>query len=283
MKIMNGIFLDANRQCNIRAAQSLKDSIQKLIINTHILPGSIEAIANEHRQNMLECLKVLMSTGEWSQQQNDAKNRSIAVGMQATIETALMNALMSDPKGRLSIIVHTTNPPTPLCAENISDSLLHSDIRNDLAVHSTVTSRVITNRHFLQTGHQVSFCALYGTERSNLAEQAFFNEKVEYYPSLFALHTNENPPSELSGATYIYINGQNEKTIMGVRITQANGPSEKCSLFIGKNSHDGKMQKYLCQLNDYVQSVQDSLPEGHSVQSRRYFFELMAIQNMISE
>jgi hypothetical protein len=263
--------------------QQLEKEIDKLLIDTPILPGATAATAESHRKEMLQCKNILVSSGSWSQQQNDAKNRDIAVGMQAVIETALMNGLINDPKSQLSVIVHTNNPPTPLCSEEASKSFFHPGVRDNLAVESTVTSRIKTNNMFLRLGHQVSFCSVYGTKRESPAHQAFFDAKLATHPNLFAFQANHNPPVDLSGATYIYTNGQNEKTIIGIRITQANIPSEKCSLFIGNNSHDARTGQHLVSLSDYIRTVrEDNMPEGCSVNSRRDFFELINIQNMIS-
>lgn len=147
MKVNNGCSLNINTRYNHRMPKNLDEDIDRLIANTPVLPGADAATANTHRRNMAICKSTFTSLGVWSQQQNDAKNRNIAVGMQATVETAFMNNLIQDPKARLSVIVHTNNPPTPLCSEHVSDSLFHSDIRGDRAVESTVTSRKATNEY----------------------------------------------------------------------------------------------------------------------------------------
>lgn len=95
-------------------------------------------------------------------------------------------------------------------------------------------------------------------------------------------HAHENPAVALSGATYIYTDGKNETVIMGVRITQANEASKMCSLFVGRHCHDGHIGRFLTPLNDYIKSIQNNLPEDNSVDGRRKYFELKAIQNLIS-
>ncbi|HFS5793842.1 TPA: hypothetical protein ACH1J3_002884 [Citrobacter werkmanii] len=283
MKIVNDSSFPINNNHPHRVPQRFADDVDGLIANTPVLPGATVATANIHRAKMEQCKNILMSTGNWSQQQHDADNRNVAVGMQAMIETALLNELARDPKARLSIIVHTNNPPTPLCACGDYTPLFHPSIRGDLAVESTVTSRIKTNENFLRLGNQVSFCSLYGAERAVATEQAFFDEKVRSNPGLFAVQTPEPPPVDLSGATYLYANGKNEKMVIGVRITQANIPSENCSLFVGRDCRDGKVGKYLVPLGDYIHSAQQkTLSPESTFQERKAYFELMAISHMIS-
>ncbi|EDX5482506.1 hypothetical protein CSU65_000652 [Salmonella enterica subsp. diarizonae] len=282
MKITNSNSYAMNISRAQVLPQVLAEEIDSLIHNTPILPGSDASTAEAHRSDMIACKNILISDGMWSQQQDDEKNRKITVGMQATIETGLMNCLTRDPTARLSVIVHTNNPPTPLCAEYLPQSLLHSGIRGNRAIESTVTSRQETNEFFLRSNNQVSFSALYGTKRASDAGQTYFDKKVASNPGLFAFHTQENPPVELSGATYVYTNRLNEKVIIGVRITQANDPSKMCSLFIGRDSYARQVSPHLRMLNDYIRTIQSNLLENSSVADRRNYFELMSVCSLIS-
>ncbi|HGG4186724.1 TPA: hypothetical protein ACJGIZ_000898 [Salmonella enterica subsp. diarizonae serovar 61:i:z] len=148
MKITNSNSYAMNISRAQVLPQVLAEEIDSLIHNTPILPGSDASTAEAHRRDMIACKNILISDGMWSQQQDDEKNRKITVGMQATIETGLMNCLTRDPTARLSVIVHTNNPPIPLCAEYLPQSLLHSGIRGNRAIESTVTSRQETNEFF---------------------------------------------------------------------------------------------------------------------------------------
>lgn len=259
----------------------LYDNVMQLIKSTPVLPGSVANTSESHRGDMSKCLEALALNGEWSHQQGDTNNRNIAVGMQATIETALLNSLANDNKSHLSIIIHTNNPPTPLCADVISDSLFNSLNKNDLCVLSTVTSRVDTNKQFLEAGNQVSFCSLYGTERSSAAEQLCFEKKVSAHAGFFALQAHEEPSVSLSGATYVFTNGQGDKSTLGVRITQANVASDKCSLFVSAGKSEGHLQKYLEPLDSYIRSISDNLCVDNSVKSKTAFFELIELRRII--
>ncbi|EFE05607.1 hypothetical protein CIT292_11053 [Citrobacter youngae ATCC 29220] len=230
---------------------------------------------------MLGCFDVLSMNGKWSQQQGDSSNRNIAVGMQATLETALLASLAKDVKSHLNIIIHTNNPPTPLCADIISDSLFSASNKNDLAVLSTVTSRVYTAAQFLNAGCQVNFCSLYGSERSSPAEQECFDKKIADHAGCFALHTHEDPPVELSGATYVFTNGQGDKLTLGVRITQANVYSEQCSLFISNEKNRGNVENYLRSLHDYISQVSANQCIDSTVKNKIAVYELMALQRTI--
>ncbi|MBI3310617.1 MAG: hypothetical protein HYZ77_04975, partial [Serratia liquefaciens] len=90
------------------------DSVKQLISSPeiHDLPGNSPGTPIErHRADLQNCLQKLRSEKVWSQQQGDANNRNISVGMQAIIENAVLNFLQENKANKLVIVVHTNNPP----------------------------------------------------------------------------------------------------------------------------------------------------------------------------
>lgn len=266
---------------------SFTDSMEKLISKAESLPGCADTDPAKHKENLQSCLKALASSGCWSCEQGENNNRNIAVAMQAIAENVFINQLEKDKDSRLSIIVHTNHPPTPLCMESKeematrADTFLNPMIRNDRAAQSTVTSRIETNQQFLNAGNQVDFCSLFGTPREHKQDQDIFDGKVAANPSLFAHQMVENPEEDLSGATYIFKDSQGKKLTFGVRITQADTPSKKCSLFLSRNENDKKHAPYLHKLVDYIDKNIKALPDDNSVSGRAKQYELQNLRRLI--
>ncbi|WP_261423504.1 hypothetical protein [Serratia quinivorans] len=233
------------------------DKIGQLISSQQIsdLPGNSPGASIEvHRGNLQNCLQRLRSENIWDQQQSDANNRNVAVGLQAILENVLLNLLQENKANKLIIVVHTNNPPTPLCSDSSSDMMpmMHRDISTNPACQSTVLSRRQTNNDFLACGDQVDFYSLYTHPRKNDAEQQMFEGKVIENSNLFPIHVMDTLPEELSGATYQLVDVNGDRMVIGVRITQANVASKNCSLFIGNSFNDPKLVNFIVPLKNLV-------------------------------
>lgn len=96
------------------------DNMNNLISSPEIidlLSPSPGGTIDTRRGKFLTCLNTLRDKGFWSQQQDDASNRCTAVGMQVIIENALLSFLQENKANKLALVVHTHNPPTPLCTQ----------------------------------------------------------------------------------------------------------------------------------------------------------------------
>jgi hypothetical protein len=113
-------------------------------------------------------------------------------------------------------------------------------------------SRIQTNNAFLARGDQVDFYSLYASPRGDAEQQKHFEDKVKGSNNLFPFQMKGVPPVELSGATYRLDDAKGNRMVIGVRITQANIPSEHCSLFVGESLNDPKLAGFIDPLRNYV-------------------------------
>ena len=230
------------------------------------LPGagdkaSPEQIA-QHRQNLHNCLSELDSTGRWMRDQGNAVVRPVAVGMQAIVEHALLQDLAQNKIKDVSVIFTTQYPPTPLCSEinTLSTSLATPDVINSPGSYDTVISRQASLRSLIdQPG--VDTWALYTKIRDDAGEQKIFDTIAASKGDRFhAINTNSELPESLSGATYVITALDGQKSVLGIRITQANEKEKQCVLFTEKGG-----QKELKDLHNYIAQLppqnQVSLPE----------------------
>lgn len=241
-------------------------TVNTLIENLPKLPGvgnkaSPEQI-EQHRQNLHNCLSELDSTGRWMRDQGNALVRPVAVGMQAIVEHALLQDLAQNKIKDVSVIFTTQYPPTPLCSElnTLSTSLATPDVINSPGSYDTVISRQASLRSLIdQSG--VDTWAFYTRVREEDGEQKIFDTIAASKGDRFhAVNTNSELPESLSGATYIITALDGQKSVLGIRITQANEKEKKCVLFTEKGG-----QQELEQINDYINQQapenQPSLPE----------------------
>nr|WP_318383132.1 hypothetical protein [uncultured Enterobacter sp.] len=246
----------------LNAAQTLIETMPKL-------PGIAESAAPEevakHRQNLTNCLSVAANEGIWSQQQNDQHIRPVAVGLQAIFEQALLNAIASGDVIHSDIIFTTANPMTPLCQPagkgNAHASLMAADVANHPGSYDTVISRSHTVPQLLEN-QSVSVCTIYSQDRPDAQSQQFYDSVCAQHPDatqFYSLRSGIALPPEFSGANYVVTAKDQSTHLFGLRITQANNPTDRCVVFTKENE---KMLSGLC--HDYLDVVQAERPlDGH--------------------
>lgn len=242
-------------------------TVNTLIETLPKLPGagdkaSPEQIA-QHRQNLHKCLSELDSTGRWMRDQGNAVVRPVAVGMQAIVEHALLQDLAQNKIKDVSVIFTTKNPPTPLCSNlnTLSNSLATPDVINSPGSYDTVISRQASLRALIEQPG-VDTWALYTQTRDDAGEQKIFDTIAASKGDRFhAVNTNSELPESLSGATYVITALDGQKSVLGIRITQANEKEKQCVLFTEKGG-----QQELKDLHNYIAQLppqnQVSLPEN---------------------
>lgn len=252
---------------------ALLNECEELIRLSPDLPGNSGDVEG-HRDCLLTCLNELRSEGVWSCDNNDVVNRPTVVGMQAIMENVLINRVKQNASTTIDMVVHTANPPTPLCTTNTEiEKLMHSDIACNQGCISTVRGREITNNEMLTHHSQVNYYALYGSERADKNQQQAFEDRCAKYTNLMAVKMHSSPDNEASGATYIIKQHDGSNLVLGIRMTQANVLSSKCYLFIDDNVNADSISSFLGHIRSYVIDGMGTMDKDSP--SVRHLYDLM--------
>lgn len=131
-------------------------------------------------------------------------------------------------------------------------------------------NRINTNRAFLSLNEQVVFYSLYAEPRTDEAQQKCFDDNVISSSTLYACKMEGALLKELSGAFYSLKDVDGNSIVIGVRITQANEPSDKCSLFISDSPNDLALVNFIEPLRSYIgHELHPVIPEGEIVISNQ--------------
>lgn len=252
-------------------------TVRKLINVMPKLPGitadASPAEVHQHRQNLLACVESLDKDGLWAQRQDDSTVRPVAVGLQAIFEQALLDTVAAGEILHADIIFTTANPLTPLCQApgngHFNPSLTSGCVAHHPGSYDTVISRTHTVPQLLGRP-EISVCAIYSRERADPIAQAFYDSvcREQSDPNKFySLRSGISLPDCLSGACYFVVSKDNNTHLFGLRITQANIPTDNCVVFTKDN------QQLLMSLRDnYVNAVAALHPEDEIL--RRFMSRL---------
>lgn len=259
------VSFDSSRKSNY-----IIDKSRELIEMMPKLPGiSVDAQQEDvqtHRNNLLACLNELEKTGTWCLQQKDSSIRPRAVGLQAIFEHALLSLLESGEVTRADIIFTTLNPVTPLCHVNAlcTPSLISGSVSHHAGSYDTVIERVKTVPQLLNHP-SVHICSVYSKERENPVDQAVYNDVCLMHPDksqFYSLCSDEPLAESLSGANYFLTSKDNNVSLFGIRITQANIETDSCAIFT-----KDEQQKLKDLSDNYMDIILKKRPEDENLRS----------------
>lgn len=166
----------------------------------------------------------------------DETYRTQYVDLQGIIESVL-----ADEKDvKVTAIIHTALPPTPLRTEGaITPGLVSAEVAANPALIATVTKRCNILRRFLNNKKRLY--AIYPTsalsEKSPIVGIQIFNNLCTNFTNLINKpFTGNFPKNELTGATYhIQFSGGKEPILFSIMALQANDsqPEAKWAMWFG--------------------------------------------------
>lgn len=216
----------SNRNFSPLRSASIQDNVMLHLHNKAALDSSSKD----------DIVRTLLLKGTVNIAGTEVEKRTIAVGIQKIYEEELFDILDKNPSYTLKMVSHTAMPPTPLCvAAEAVDTAMHPDIKSNQASQKTITDRATTLKNLLSIPRQFSYAAIYDKPRDDVDQQVNFDQAVATWPNLFAVQTEQEGGAQaLTGATY-YLSDEKGKThVFGIRISQANKPSdEQVQLFQG--------------------------------------------------
>ncbi len=220
--IVGGAALYANQP-----PPTLNERVLTTIARSQQIPGLQSHEMEVMKPKLVDTWDALVATGHFQLRGSDKEARSTFVTLQAVVE----HALSEDPGiTRLTGIIHTPTPTTPLCTEGtISPHLVAPSIAADPECLFTVKARTTTLRDFLaQEGTLYVVYPEGGLEKRTEAQQKIYKQElVNHMGHLWDCPLDcKKIPDEMIGATYVFVDKEGETCAFSLRITQANDPRE---------------------------------------------------------
>jgi len=182
------------------------------------------------KEKIVSLMDELAQKGSVVRLGKDADERPIFVGAQADFERLFTQLLNSGTLKKLTCIIHTPAPATPLCTNGeISEGLVDPKLLSDPDRLLTVKKRPDILRDFLNAGGQIY--TVYPQAGRNVRSQEqlrILDSLLQKYPQqLVAVELScKEIPKTLIGATYLLEFSDRQQFALSLMSYQANQPTD---------------------------------------------------------
>ena len=200
----------------------------------------------------------------WSQLENkgcvehtgkDSEFRPLYVKTQEIVEFILAH----EKDLKVVAVIHTALPPTPLRTEpekELATDLVALEIAKDKKRASTITSRAITLRRFLQNTNNILYaCYPEDSLKSEIPGLSIYQDLVGKFSTLKNTPFKGALSAECSGATYAITDSKGNTQYFGILAKQANAPTDSAHwvMIYGPSTNEA--------IKKHIQAVGDFLKE----------------------
>lgn len=223
--------------------QKFDSMVTSTLENAREIPGLNAEQFQGLRPGILEQWKTLVTNGRLEISGTDKEVRPYFVSLQGVMEHVLSHALVDGEVKDLVGTILTPMPPTPLCtASPITPGLVDPSIEEDPSRLFTVQARTVILRKYLQNGGNI--IAVYprgGLSKRSPEQQAIYAQERQNYPETLReiVLSSDTVPEELIGATYTFADKEGNSYAFGIKMTQANSPTDNgnFALWFGAADH----------------------------------------------
>ena len=159
----------------------------------------------------------------------DMNTRPLAVNFQKVFEQSLVDLLNEGKISRITAVIHTPMPATPLCnppGKSLS-ATMHPDIQKDPVRIKTIEDRTFTTRRMASYGGDMTLYIAYpetGLAKRSSAEQQIYRNELKNKNNVSLIDTPlacASLPDHLIGASYLIVTPDKQKLFFSLTGKQA--------------------------------------------------------------